>query len=460
MDATGALTYGDPQQAAIQLQSETYPGQLNIAFTRGFVASQAFVDDFGTNGGVGTILPLQAAQGLTFTPTSPNEDQALTWMGFESRLVILSALDQAIADPSAQVRVTAYDFNEPEILDRLIKLGSRLMVIIDDSGEHKPPTSAESQAAAKLIASAGAANVQRQHMGSLQHNKTIAIKGSQLNFAIGGSTNLSWRGLFVQNNNAVALHGPGPAQLFFTQFDNLFANPNNPAGFGATPSAGWNDLGLAGINAKVSFSPHLPANARLAGIANDIGSTTSSLLYSLAFLYETPGPILDAIKKVTANNKLFVYGMSDKTVGGLNLQLPDGNPPIVFPAALLTNVPEPFKQEATGGSGTRMHHKFVVIDFDKPTARVYTGSYNFSSVADLKNGENLFLIQDRRVAVSYMIEAVVMFDHYEFRDAAAKAPAGKLFLQKPPAKAGDKPWFSDEYNVPQKIRDRVLFSQA
>jgi phosphatidylserine/phosphatidylglycerophosphate/cardiolipin synthase-like enzyme len=43
-------------------------------------------------------------------------------------------------------------------------------------------------------------------------------------------------------------------------------------------------------------------------------------------------------------------------------------------------------KEPTGGGGIRMHHKFVVIDFDKPTARVYLGSYNFSSPADIKNG--------------------------------------------------------------------------
>src|SRR5262249_28128950 len=134
--------------------------------------------------------------------------------------------------------------------------------------------------------------------------------------------------------------------------------------------------------------------------------TTSSLFYSLAFLYQTPGRILDAIKKVTADNNLFVYGISDHPVGGLDLQKPDGNVKPVSPAALTGNVPEPFKSEPTGGGGTRMHHKFVVIDFDKPTARVYMGYYNFSATADTKNGENLVLIRDRRVAVSYVVEAL------------------------------------------------------
>ena len=59
-----------------------------------------------------------------------------------------------------------------------------------------------------------------------------------------------------------------------------------------------------------------------------------------------------------------------------------------------------------------MHHKFVVIDFDNPTARVYFGSYNFSEAADTSNGENLLLIRDRRIAISYMVEALRIFDHY------------------------------------------------
>ena len=55
------------------------------------------------------------------------------------------------------------------------------------------------------------------------------------------------------------------------------------------------------------------------------------------------------------------------------------------PVTLENYVLEPFKSEPVGGSGNRMHHKFVVIDFDKPTARVYLGSYNFSSAADTQN---------------------------------------------------------------------------
>ncbi len=461
MDAQDKLSTGEPQEVAIQLARETYPGIANVTFTRGFVSSQAFVDRYVKDGPINTLVAPVAAKGLDFTSTHPDSTAALAWMGFEARAAILETLDQAITD-KAEVRVVAYDFNLPEVVDRLEKLGSSLKIIIDDSKGHGGDGTAETEAEGRLVASAGRANVLRQHMGSLQHNKTIVVNGPTVKKVVCGSTNLSWRGFFVQANNAFVLTGQTAADLFFAAFDNYFKGAKNDvAGFSAKPSADWNDLGLAGIDAKVAFSPHSAANAKLGGIASDIETnTTSSLLYSLAFLYETPGVVLEAIKAVTADNNIFVYGISDKKVGGLDVQDPSGNVAPVYAAELGANVPEPFKSEPTGGGGTRMHHKFTVIDFDKPTARVYLGSYNFSTPADLKNGENLVIVRDRRIAVSYMIEALSLFDHYSFRVAqkAAEAKNQKLHLARPPRATGEKPWWDDDYTVAHKIKDRVLFS--
>jgi hypothetical protein len=461
MDEKGVLSYGHYQEAAIELEAETYPGEMNIAFTRGFISSQAFVDKFGTNGGVGTILPTSANAGLDFQSKDPQEETALAWMGFEARSIILNTLDAAVADTSAQVRVAAYDFNDPEIVSRLEKLGNRLKIIIDDSGSHKPPISSETRAAGILTKSAGADNVQRQHMGDLQHNKTILVNGDKTKIAIGGSTNLSWRGIYVQNNNAVVLQGENAVQAFSDAFDNLWASPDNVSGFDNTASADWIPLNFPDFNASVTFSPHSKSNAKLAEIGDAISATKSSLFYSLAFLYETKGVIRNAIEEVTDNtkNNIFVYGISDKQVGGLNLQQPNGNPPTSFPAALMQDVPPPFKEEATGGNGTRLHHKFVVIDFNTPDACVYTGSYNFSVAADMKNAENLFMIKDERVATSYAVEAVAMFDHYSFRDEDQKAKdASPLELKTPPGQ-GEKAWWDEYWSDHMKTRDRELFGQ-
>ncbi len=460
MDAGRTITWGDAQEVDIELRRETYPGVLNVAFARGFVSSQAFVDRYESAGKISTLLPSTAAKGLTFQPTHPKTADALAWMGFEARSAILQVLDEAIADVSAEVRVVAYDLNEPEIVGRLEQLGARLKVIIDDDGDHGAAGSAEDQAEARLKVSAGSTHVKRQHMGKLQHNKTIVVQGDSVQAVVCGSTNFSWRGLYVQANNAIVLRGIKPAKVFRTAFDGYWAK-GVPATFGVTLSTSWRDLGLPGIDAKVSFSPHASSNARLKAVSDDIGLASSSVLYSLAFLYmTTKGPVFDAIKKVTDDPDIFVYGMSDKKVGGgIDMQLPDGKVAPLSPQALTEHVPQPFKREPSAAGGVRMHHKFVVIDFDKPTARVYTGSYNFSGAADLDNGENLVRIRDRRIAVAYMVEALRLFDHYHFRvkqlDAATAATT--LELKEPPT-AGNAAWWLEDYTDPVKIRDRKTFA--
>jgi hypothetical protein len=456
MDSTDTLSYGEPQQAAVVLGGDTYPGELNVAFTRGFVSSQAFVERYEP---ISTLLPAKADEGLDFKPTNPKATEALQWMGFEAREAILAVLDRAIADPAAQVKAIAYDLNEPEIVSRLEQLGNRLQMIVDNSGSHGKPGSAEDQSAERLAASAGAGNVKRQHMGELQHNKTIILDSPTEPTVVCGSTNFSWRAFYVQSNNALVLHGAQPVAAFSEAFEQYWQH-NDVGSFSATAAASTADLGLPGVEAEVAFSPHSADHALLAKVAEDIADhTESSLLYSLAFLYQTPGPILDAIKKVTDDDSIFVYGISDRKVGGLDVQRPNGNVDPVYPEELSGHVPEPFKSEPSGGSGVRMHHKFVVIDFDKPSARVYMGSYNFSSSADLKNGENLLVIRDPRVAVSYAVEALTLFDHYHFRISEREAAGeGKPYaLARPPRAAGETPWWDSFYNDPQKARDREMF---
>ena len=340
MNEADELSYGEPQQAAIELRRETYPGKLNVTFTRGFVSSQAFVDRYESAGPISTLLPEDADEGLTFAPTHPKAAEALAWMGFEARDAILELLDEAIADRKARVRVVAYDLSEHEFVSRLERLGERLMVIIDDDGKHGKKRSGETQAEERLVRSAGRENVKRQHMGKLQHNKTIVVDGPKVRAVVCGSTNFSWRGFYVQANNAVVLRGRKPVQLFLDAFEAYWRN-DEVAAFARTGVARWNDLGLAGIDARAGFSPYAATNAQLAKIAADIRDTTSSLFYSLAFLYQTRGPVRSAIKAVTEDERVFVYGISDRKVGGIDLQKPDGNVAPVRPAALGKDAPEP-----------------------------------------------------------------------------------------------------------------------
>ncbi|ECA1950193.1 phospholipase [Salmonella enterica subsp. enterica serovar Virchow] len=473
MNDLDELSYGEPQIAELELRRETYAGILNIAFTRGFISSQAFIDRYSSAGqspkqAVETLLPAKADDGLNFVPTHPRAAEALVWMGFEARSAILEVLDQAIADNTAEVRAVVYDLNEPGIVERFEKLGKRLRIIIDDSGTHGKLTSAETTAFSRLVKTA--AHARRQHLGKLQHNKTIVVGGT-IQACVCGSTNDSWRGFFVQNNNAIILRGAKAVEIFMAAY-NSYENSETASSFSGTRSAAWNNLQLPGIDAQISFSPRSSKNAVLEDIADDIANNTkSSLFFSLAFLYQTPGLILNAVRKIKNDTTVFSYGISDHAVDGLEeddtdgpvaveLQKPGGQMAMVHPQELTKDIPLPFREEPTGGSGTRMHHKFIVIDFDKPTARVYMGSFNFSSAADTSNGENLLLIRDPKIAVSYMVEAIRIFDHYHFRVALANAKQVRKTLQlmKPPRKPEERAWWEEDYKDLRKIRDRELFA--
>ncbi|MES2097419.1 MAG: phospholipase D-like domain-containing protein [Pseudomonadota bacterium] len=468
MNSEAVLAAGIAQEAAIELNAETMPGQLNVTFTRGYVSSQAFVDKFGGQAAFAGLIPANADDGNDFTPTGANAAAAYAWMGFEARASILQLLDDAIAD-AAEVRVVAFELNLPELIDRFARIGPKLRIIIDDSSNLKTkdgktsgkdkgaPDAAESKAAATLAAAG--ADVSRQHMGALQHNKMIIVDGPTVKKVVFGSTNLSWRGFFVQANNAVIVTGKDIVRQQRDAFDSYWGA--KPAEFAKSAAADWRPLQLAGLDAQVTMSPHNAAHSTQKGIADAMDAATSSIFYSLAFLNLIAGDVKNAVTRATERADLFVYGISDQPTKLELMQPGSTNPVPVSAASLGAGLPEPFRSEATGGAGVKMHHKFVVIDFNLPTARVYTGSYNFSNPADRSNGENLLVINSERIATAYMVEALRIFDSYQFRVSSKKAKADgkkRKELALPPTTPADKPWWDKFYTDPIKVRDRKLFA--
>ena len=166
----------------------------------------------------------------------------------------------------------------------------------------------------------------------------------------------------------------------------------------------------------------------------------------------------DAIEVVTNRPDVLVYGISDRRVKGITVTDPQGNPVPVSADSLGAGLPPPFSEEPQRTKeGAYMHHKFVVIDFDTPDARVWVGSYNFSRPADLSNGENLILFRDQRIATSYAIEALRIYDHYAFRASPKTAQLGAQPLRLPPTGKED-PWWKLWYSDPAHERDRLSFS--
>ena len=470
MPEDNVLKKGTSIELDTSLDPITYAGFLDVGFTRNFASSQAFLDKFKNVNidEVGKkIIPVDADDGLDFEKlTKPAH--LYEWMGFEAYDLLFGFLNEAVADNSIELDVFTYDFNEPDILDRLEKLGSRLRIIVDDSSKkkdgkttgHGAAGSAESVAAKRLRASAGTDHVKRTHFQRLQHNKVFVARRNGVPFKVlAGSTNHSFRGLYIQANNILIFEDPDIAGLFSRYFDAAF---EDPSGFKADElSRRWHLVQADGRPPiHLCFAPHKVTDLSLKPIQGAMQQATSSVLYNVAFLNQIKsGPTKTAFDDIM-KRPIFSYGVSDKA-GGLQIHKPDGTTALVDFAFLAKNAPDPFKREWSGQKGINVHHKFLVTDFSLSTAKVFTGSCNFAPGGEAGNGDHLILIEDRKVAIGYAIEAIRVFDHLHFRAVMKKGMHNPkvLKLQKPKAISGEAAWFEPYYvGDSQKVKDRTLFS--
>jgi hypothetical protein len=467
MPQDNQLVAGTQIELPISLDPVTYADFLDVGFTRNFASSQAYAEKFKN---APKIIPANADKGLGFHKVTGD---VYDWLGFEAYDLLFDFLKQAVADPGVSLDVFAYDLNEPDIVALLEQMGPRLRVIIDDSHTtkngvvkgHGAAESAESQAAARLATSAGTANVHRTHFSNLQHHKVfIASRNGQQFQVLCGSTNFSFRGLYIQANNVLVFRSAEIAGLFGRVFDAAFADP---AGFKNTELASKWHLVLTADKPAVHlcYSPHTSANLSLNPVRGAVDQASSSVLYSVAFLNQIQsGPTKEALDRLMTR-PVFSYGVVDKR-GNLEIKKPNGSTGLVDFAYLAEHAPPPFKREWSGGKGINVHHKFVVTDFSLPSAKIFTGSSNLAPAGETGNGDHLIMIEDRKIALGYAIEGLRIFDHLHFRNRMQEATAGPpdaaapaLTLKKPTAITGKPAWFEPSYVADSTAeRDRELFA--
>jgi hypothetical protein len=184
MPSDNTLKAGTAVTLDIPLDAVIYDSFLDVGFARNYASSQAYNEKYQGNP---NIIPAKPDDGLKFKKVPGDVYQ---WLGFEAYDLIMNFLTEVANDKTMSLDFFAYDLNEPDIVALLEKTGKRLRAIIDDPSSHKPPTSAESQAAKRLAASAGSNNVKRMHFKNLQHNKVlIAKKNGAAVKVLFGSTN-------------------------------------------------------------------------------------------------------------------------------------------------------------------------------------------------------------------------------------------------------------------------------
>ena len=244
----------------------TLPGFLDVGFTRNFASSQAFEDKKTRFGFGNDIIPIKADQGFDFAAHKAEiakKFDVYAWFGIEAYRLLFYFLDWAVNDETVRVDAMAYDFNEPDILARLETFGDRLRIIIDDSADHGDADSAESQAAARLIASAGQDNVHRGHFQQPAAQQGAHRQAHERRSAAAGAwwvdELLFPRPRDIQANNMYEFTDPDVAGLFADMFDEAFTDM---AGFsGADLAAKWHAVKKPGQpTVKVCFSPHKSSN--------------------------------------------------------------------------------------------------------------------------------------------------------------------------------------------------------
>lgn len=476
MPRDGKPVAGTSIELNISLDQVTYNNFLDVGFTRNFASSQAYADKYKNRT---DIIPASADEGLSFQKVAGD---VYEWLGFEAYDLIFGFLKEAAQDPTIKLDVFAYDLNEPDIVDCLTQLGPRLRAIIDDSTTlkdgtkkgHGSASSAESKAAKRLRTSAGQDNIKRTHFKNLQHHKVfIARRNGKCVKVLCGSTNFSFRGIYIQANNVLVFSSREVADLFGKVFERAFKDPDT---FSVDELASKWQVVTSAENPTVHlcFSPHKSSDLSLNPVRGAIDQASSSVLYSVAFLNQIKsGPTKEAFDRLMSK-PVFSYGIVDSQ-GTLEVRKPDGSVGLVDFAYLAENAPEPFKAEWSGGKGINVHHKFVVTDFNLPSAKVFTGSSNLAPSGEKSNGDHLIMIEDRKIAIGYAIEALRIFDHLHFRSRmrdALKEKKGKkskegkikasdkLILRKPTAISKEPAWFEAYYVAgSQRERDRQLFSR-
>lgn len=429
-------------------------GALRVAFTRGYVQSQAFVRHFGPSAhirpaGDDLIFDTSAPAGTNTAGHSFTYAQEYDWMGFTAREQVFDILREVDADPSLRLDVFAYDLNEPDVCALLLKLGKThpVRIILDDAKLHHTtdnPTP-EDHFEQKFNAEAGRdAAIKRGHFGRYAHDKVFIVTDQQgPRSVLTGSTNFSVTGLYVNANHVLVFDDRQVANTYADVFAEAWKTDVKTAPFAASKWAAgpitFGGNGQALPSTSITFSPHSAQVAQtiLTGLVDRInseGAVTGTPVGTVFFaVMELNGasanPVYTALNAVHSDPNTFSFGISDAP-GGVSLY------PVGAKTGVLvtgkpgtTTLPPPFNQ-VPGIAGHEIHHKFVVCGFNGVDPVVYCGSSNLALGGEQANGDNLLAIHDADVATAFTIEALLLVDHYNFLDSVGKkatstgAPAG------------------------------------
>jgi hypothetical protein len=425
---------------------------LELGFTRGFTQSQAFVRHFGLKALIkpaGKELLFDTgqvsgtnAQGEKFTFQDEYE-----WLGFTARTKIFDLLNEVLQKKNLSVDVFAYDLNEPDVCDIMLKLGrqKRLRIILDNASLHHDAdgTKPEDKFEKLFVKAAGKSRIQRGKFGNFAHNKVFVVsnKSGPLK-VLTGSTNFSVTGFYVNSNHVLVFNDPKVAKTYADVFEESWNDKVKRPAYLKSKLAGATVAFSSALtpNTTITFSPHTTpfATAILDDVVKRIkqegrkAKSVGSVLFAVMQINKGGGPVYPTLNTLHKDQSIFSYGISDSPKGIALFPIGKKTGVLVTGKPVNTQLPPPFNQVPGVGLGHQVHHKFVVCGFNGDDPVVFCGSSNMALGGEEKNGDNLLAIRDGDVATVFAIEALSLVDHFDFLDRASKGPKAKKG-KKPPA---------------------------
>ena len=303
--------------------------------------------------------------------TSPGTDQ-----GEERDAKVDDALVRLLEGARATADLAIYDLDHDPLVHAVLAAHARgVQVRVVGDGDE-----AEGHEA---LAAAGVPVTLRPEGDRIMHHKFAVVDGEHV---WTGSTNWTWTGHHLNNNNGLHVRHAGLAADYTRAFELMAAGRFGNDKHGDRDEIGRHQLGDGEVEAW--FSPQHEPVDRLVGAIEEAEHSLVFLVFS--FTHEA---VLDAL--IDAHERgVVVAGIFDESQAagaysvdeeaadaGLRIFV-DGN------------------ENTDGWAGGKLHHKVLVVDRET----VVTGSMNWSNAGNDDNDEDLLVLRQADIASRYQRE--------------------------------------------------------
>ncbi len=422
-------------------------GTHDVYFNRGVAASQAYARRFGNR--------------------RPDEvgSAAYSWLSRGLAEAIRGFIDATT--PGEGLRVAAYEFQSPLVLDALraaLDRGVDVRIVYDA----RRPNPGDANAAAVAAAGLGGVAIGRRTHAYISHNKFIVrLVNGVGNALLTGGTNFSEGGIYGHSNVAHVVEEPAVAERFRVYWELLLTDPTNKVlkpqvtSLVALP-AGYPPIGTMAVFSPRSSLDALDFYARMAHQANDSLFMTfafgmhplfqqvyreSSAAIRYAVMEKKTRPMAPGPDRVAAERAIDELRFQEENLFAIGSMLTQDR----FDRWLRERLTD------LNSNVRYIHNKFMLVDPLSSSPIVVAGSANFSEASSDTNDENMLVIRDNtRVADIYLGEFMRLYAHHAFREYVERI-GGDVSSTSPRHLTLDD-WWPKYFGDTSQARQRRLFA--